>query len=160
MDLQKLFNPKSIAVVGASPEEGKVGHVIMKNLFEFGFEGKVYLVNPKYDDIFSQKCYRSLEEIKEPIDLAIFAIPAQLVFPEIEKNADRIKNYVVISARFSEIGGEGKLRERKLRGLAEKENLNILGPKCLGFIVPRLGLNASFAGGMPKSGATPPASRQ
>lgn len=152
MSLEKLFNPKSIAIVGASQEEGKVGNVIAKNILELGYAGEVFLVNPKYDEIFGNKCYKNLSEIKSEVDLAIMAIPAKFVNQEIKNNADRVKNYVVISAGFSEIGEEGKKQEDELAKIVEENNLNILGPNCLGFIAPEIKLNASFAGGMPKSG--------
>ncbi len=152
MNLEKLFNPKSVAVIGASKEEGKVGNTIAKNLLELGYGGEVYLVNPKYGEIFGKRCYKSLAEIKNNIDLAILAIPAESIVGEIRNNADKIKNYVVISSGFSEIGKEGEKREKELKELAKNNQLNILGPNCLGFIVPKLKINASFAGGMAKSG--------
>jgi len=152
MSLDKLFNPKSIAIVGASSEEGKVGNVIAKNILNLGYTGQVYLVNPKHNEILGQKCYKSLAEIKEDIDLAVVAIPAKFVNEEIKNNADKIKNFVVISAGFSEIGPAGKKLEKELSLIAQKEKVNILGPNCLGFIVPSLKLNASFAGGMPETG--------
>lgn len=152
MNLKNLFDPKSIAVVGASPDEGKIGNVIMKNLFEYAYAGEVFLVNPKYDEIFGQKCYRKLSDIEEGVDLAVLAIPAKFVNGEVESNAKKIKNYVVISAGFSETGEEGRKREDELGKIARDNSLNILGPNCLGFIVPSLKLNASFAGGMAKEG--------
>ena len=94
MSLDKLFNPKSIAVVGASSEEGKVGNVIAKNILELGYAGQVFLVNPKHEEILGQKGYKSLAEIKEEIDLAIVAIPAKFVNEEIKKNAKKIKNFL------------------------------------------------------------------
>ncbi|MFZ2192886.1 MAG: acetate--CoA ligase family protein, partial [Candidatus Moraniibacteriota bacterium] len=97
-------------------------------------------------------CYKALDEIEAEIDLAIIAIPAKFVNQEIQNNAKKIKNYVVISAGFSEIGDEGKKQEEVLAQIARENNLNILGPNCLGFIVPQLRLNASFAGGMPEAG--------
>lgn len=152
MNLEKLFAPTSIAIVGASEEAGKVGNVIAKNILKLGYAGEVFLVNPKHKNILGQKCYGSLAEIEKTVDLAILAIPAKFVNDEIEKNAARIKNYIVISAGFSEIGAEGKKREEELSKIAIKNELNILGPNCLGFIVPALRLNASFAGGMPAAG--------
>lgn len=152
MNLENIFNPKSIAIVGASGEEGKVGNVIAKNILNLGYGGKTYLVNPKHDELFGKKCYKSLDEVENQVDLAIIVIPAKFVAGEIKKNADKIKNYVVISAGFSETGAEGKEREEAIRKIAEEKNLNVLGPNCLGFIIPRLKLNASFAGGMPKVG--------
>jgi len=152
MNLEKLFNPGSIAIVGASQEEGKVGTVIAKNILELGYEGKVYLVNPKYDQLFDAKCYRKLSEVEDGIDLVIMAIPAKFVATEIRENVDKAKNFVIVSAGFSEMGQEGKAREVELLQLAQDYDLNILGPNCLGFIIPKLKLNASFASGLPEEG--------
>lgn len=152
MNLEKLFNPQSVAIVGASAEEGKIGHVMAKNILSLGYQGKVFLVNPKYDELLGQKCYLNLGEINEPVDLAILAIPGKFVNQEVKNNAQKIKNYVIISSGFSEIGEEGRKQEEELNKIAQENNLNILGPNCLGFLVPSLKLNASFAGGMPRSG--------
>jgi acetate---CoA ligase (ADP-forming) len=152
MNLESFFNPKSIAIVGASAEEGTVGNVIAKNILTLGYSGQIYLVNPKHPEVLGKKCYSSLFDIDQPVDLAIIAIPAKFVVNEIEKNADKIKNYVIISAGFSEVGKEGKEREESLKKMADEKELHILGPNCLGFIIPEIKLNASFAGGMPKAG--------
>lgn len=152
MDLRNFFDPKSIAILGASPEEGKVGNVIARNVLELGYAGQVYPVNPKYDEMFGRKCYRKLSDIQDGIDLVIASIPSKFVVDEIRFNADRFKNYVIVSSGFSEIGGEGKAREDELKQLAQEKGLSILGPNCLGFLVPSLDLNASFASGMPEAG--------
>ncbi|MCX6762073.1 MAG: acetate--CoA ligase family protein [Candidatus Moranbacteria bacterium] len=152
MNLEKLFNPQSIAIVGASPEAGKVGAVIAKNIMELGYAGKVYLVNPKYDEIFAAKCYKKLAEVESEIDLVIMAIPAKFVAGEIRENVNKAKNFVIISAGFAEMNEEGKAREAELLQLAKDNDLNILGPNCLGFIIPKLKLNASFASGLPEVG--------
>ncbi len=152
MNLEKLFNPQSIAIVGASQEEGKVGTVIAKNIIELGYAGKVYLVNPKYDQLFGARCYKKLAEVEAEIDLVIIAIPAKFVASEISENANRVKNFVIVSAGFSEMNEEGKAREAEILQLAKEHNLNILGPNCLGFIIPKLKLNASFASGLPEAG--------
>lgn len=152
MDLQKFFHPKSIAIVGASEEEGKVGNVLAKNILNLGYAGEVFLVNPKHEELLGKKCYKSLAEIEKEVDLAIVAVPAVVVSSLIKEGAKRCSNFVVISAGFSEIGEEGKVKERELLKIAEENNLNILGPNCLGFIIPELKLNASFAGGMPGAG--------
>lgn len=150
--LEKLFNPQSIAIVGASAEEGKVGQVITKNITGLGYAGQVFLVNPNHAEIMGKKCYKSLLDIDEEVDLAIIAIPAKFVNSAIEESAGKIKNFAVISAGFSETSEEGKIREKELSHIAREKNLNVLGPNCLGFIIPRLKLNASFAGGMPDAG--------
>ncbi|MFZ2226120.1 MAG: acetate--CoA ligase family protein [Candidatus Moraniibacteriota bacterium] len=152
MNLEKLFNPGSIAIVGASQEEGKVGNVIAKNILELGYAGKVYLVNPKYDQIFNAKCYKKLADVEGEVDLVVMAIPAKFVASEIRENANKAKNFVIVSAGFSEMGEDGKAREAELLQLAKENNLNILGPNCLGFIIPKLKLNASFASGLPEAG--------
>lgn len=152
MNLEKLFNPSSIAVVGASEEEGKIGNIIAKNILELGYAGKAYLVNPKHAELFGRKCYTSLSEVEEEVDLAIVAIPAKFVNGEIGKNAAKIKNYIIISAGFSETNEEGKQREEELKKIAQENDLNILGPNCLGFMAPKLKLNASFGPEMPEAG--------
>lgn len=152
MSLDSLFNPKSIAIVGASEEEGKVGNVVAKNILTLGYKGEVFLVNPKHKMLFGRKCYKSLNEIEKSVNLAIIIIPAKLVNKVVKESANRVKNYIIISAGFAEINEEGKKREKELLEIAEKNGLNILGPNCLGFIIPSLKINASFAGGMPEAG--------
>ncbi len=151
-NLEKLFAPKSIAIVGASNKKGKIGTVLVNNITKLGYKGKVYFVNPTYKIIGLKKSYSALEEITSQVDLAILAIPAKFVFQTIKKASDSVKNFVVISAGFSETGAEGKALEDKLKKLAQAKGLNILGPNCLGFVAPALKLNASFAGGMPEAG--------
>jgi len=151
-DLKKLFNPQSVAIVGATEKDGKVGNVIAKNILKLGFAGEVFLVNPKHQELFGKKCYKSLSDIEGNIDLAIIVVPAKFVNQIVKNSGEKIKNFVIISAGFSEIGTTGKKRERKLLEISQKNNLNILGPNCLGFIAPKINLNASFAGGMPEEG--------
>jgi acetyltransferase len=93
-----------------------------------------------------------LNDINKPVDVALVAVPAKFVVDVIASSCHKVKNFVVISAGFSETGEAGAAREKELAQLAKKHKLNILGPNCLGFIVPRLKLNASFAGGMPQAG--------
>ena len=150
-NLEKLFNPVTVAIVGASDKAGSVGNAITQNLLNLGFGGEVFLVNPKYKELLGKKCYTNLNEIEKEIDLAIVVIPAIFV-NEIIKSAQRVKNFIVISAGFSEIGKDGRIKEFELLKIANKNNINILGPNCLGLIIPKLNLNASFASGMPASG--------
>jgi acetyltransferase len=151
-NLKKLFKPSSIAIVGASETKGKIGNIIVKNILELGYQGEVFFVNPKYKSLFGEKCYASLNEIENDVDLAIISIPAKFVNETVKNSAKKIKNFVVISAGFSETGKEGAKEENELLKIAEKNNLNVLGPNCLGFISPSIKLNASFAGGMPEEG--------
>lgn len=150
--LEKLFDPQSIAIIGATDKEGKVGAVITKNISKLGYTGEIFLVNPSRKSGFFQKYYPDVQSIGKEIDLAIVVIPSKLVVEEIKKSSELVKNFVVISAGFSEMGEEGKKREEELEKIAKEKNLNILGPNCLGFIIPKIKLNASFAGGMPEAG--------
>ena len=101
--LENFFNPQSIAIIGASEEPGKIGNIIARNLSELGYAGKVFLVNPKHENIFGQKCYKSVLEIEENVDLAIMVIPAKFINDVIKSAKDKVKNFVVISAGFGEI---------------------------------------------------------
>ena len=151
-NLQSLFAPKSIAIVGASNKKGKIGTIIAENILKLGYDGKAYMVNPSYKFLKMKFCYPTLSKIKDKVDVAIVCVPAKFVFDVVKDGAKNVKNFVIISAGFSEMGTEGAKREQELLNLAKKHNLNILGPNCLGFIVPELKLNASFAGGMPELG--------
>ena len=150
--LEGLFKPESIAIVGASNKKGKVGTVIAENITKLGYKGKIYYVNPSYNILKLKRCYPSISSIKKDIDLAVISVPSKFVLDVIKDAMETTKNFVVITAGFSEIGEEGAKREKELATLAKKHDLNILGPNCLGFIVPKVRLNASFAGGMPKVG--------
>ncbi|EKD46662.1 MAG: hypothetical protein ACD_67C00124G0001, partial [uncultured bacterium] len=105
--LQNILAPKSIAIIGASNKDGKVGTVITQNIRELGYKGKVFLVNQSYSSLYEQKCYASVNEIKEAVDMAIISVPAKFVLDVIAESAGKIKNYVIISAGFAEIGKEG-----------------------------------------------------
>ena len=150
--LEGLFKPDSIAIIGASSKKGKVGTVIADNISKLGFKGKIYFVNPSYNILKLKRCYPTISAIKKNIDLAVISVPSKFVLDVVRDAMETTKNFVVITAGFSETGAEGAEREKQLKMLAEKNGLNILGPNCLGFIVPEIKLNASFAGGMPKAG--------
>lgn len=150
-NLENFFSPQNIAIVGASDREGSVGNAITKNILNLGYQGEVFLVNPKYEELLGKRCYKSLNDISEEIDLAIIVIPATFV-NETVKLAQRVKNFIVVSAGFSEIGKEGWEREWELLEIANQKGVNILGPNCLGLISPKINLNASFASGMPEMG--------
>lgn len=151
-NFDKLFYPKSIAVVGASATDGKVGNSIAKNIIGNKYKGNVYFVNPKYQEIFHVPCYKSIEDIPvKNIDCTIVVVPAKYVEEVIRNGSDKCKNYVVISAGFGEKGIQGHNREMSLLNLAKEKDLKIMGPNCLGFINSKISLNASFASGMPNS---------
>ena len=151
-NLSALLSPKSIAIVGASDKPGKVGTILAQNISTLGYAGEIYFVNQSTEKLYDKPCYPSVESIGKEIDLAVVAVPAKFVPEVVQGAAAKVKNFVVISAGFSETDAEGKASEEELAKISEQQGLNILGPNCLGFIVPNLKLNASFAGGMPQAG--------
>ena len=147
-----FFNPQSIAIVGASNKKGKIGTIVAENILKLGYRGKTYLVNPAYKILKMKICYSSLSAIGKPVDTAIVCVPAKFVVDVVKDGAKNVKNFVIISSGFSEIGKNGAKLEKQLLEIAQKHKLNILGPNCLGFITPGPKINASFAGGMPEKG--------
>lgn len=152
--LLQLLKPRSIAIIGASSTKGKVGNMIAKNVVAHDFSGDVYFINPRRKKILGKKSYPSLSDIEKDVDCAIVVVPAQYVEEVISDSAGKCKNFVVISAGFGEIGAEGHNREVQLGAVAKKHGVNVLGPNCLGFLAPSIGLNASFAEGLPREGHT------
>lgn len=150
-DLSAFFSPRSIAVIGASDEEGTVGWRLMKNLMEY--KGNVYPVNIRKDEVLGVKAYRSVEDIPESVDLAVIATPAPTV-PGIVEQCGRagVKNLIIISAGFREVGEEGRALEAKIIEARDRYALNIIGPNCLGIIRPSSNLNATFLSRTPKPG--------
>lgn len=146
-----FFNPESIAVIGASKTEGKVGHTVLKNILDSGYEGKVFPINPNYEEILDHKAYGSVLDVPEDIEIAIFVIPAKFINPVVKECGEKgVKGLIIISAGFKEVGGEGVEREEKLKDLANEYDMRVLGPNCLGFI--GLNYNGSFAVETPKKG--------
>lgn len=154
-DLSSFFSPRSIAVIGASDEEGTVGWRLMKNLMEYKGKGKgnVYPVNIRKDEVLGVKAYKSVEDIPESVDLAVIATPAPTV-PGIVEQCGRagVKNLIIISAGFREVGEEGRALEAKIIEARDKYALNIIGPNCLGIIRPSSNLNATFLSRTPEPG--------
>jgi len=150
--LDPIFQPQSVAVVGASATPGSVGSILMRNLMESPFGGVVYPINPKRKAVHGVLCYPSIRELPESVDLAVIATPAVTVPGVIQECVERkIKGAIVISAGFSELGAEGRKLEQQLRELA-RGKMRIVGPNCLGIIHPPSRLNASFAATMARSG--------
>lgn len=143
--LDTFLSPSSIAVVGASRDEHKLGTIVVRNILQGGFTGKVFPVNPQAEIILGLKVYPNYLELPEVPDLAIIALPASFVLVAVEEIAQKgTKNIVIFSAGFKEIGKEGAALEKKLASIAQKYSLAILGPNCLGFINPEKKLNATF----------------
>lgn len=146
-----ILHPKSIAVVGASKNPGKVGYAVFRNLLNF--KGKLYPINPQAEDILGIPVYKTLSDIPEPVEMVVVAIPAPKV-PEIVHEAGTlgVKVAVILTAGFRETGEEGKKIEDELLRMARETGIRIVGPNCLGIIIPPLELNATFDVQSPLSG--------
>jgi acetyltransferase len=158
LDRQKgidvLFNPKAIAVIGASSTKGKLGNDVVRNLIDSGFEGRIYPINPKGGEILDLKAYRSVSEVAGAIDVAVIVIPAKYVLPVIEECGQKgVTALVIITAGFKEIGHEGQEAEKEIVKIAEKYDMIVQGPNCLGIVNTFAPYNASFAAGTPEKGS-------
>ena len=152
-NLEKIFNPKSVAIIGASDVEGSVGYAIVKNFTQMGYTGKIYFVNVRKPEILGVKTYPSVDQIAESVDLAIIATPAKTV-PDVmvECGKAHVKGVIIVSAGFKETGPAGKALEDKVYQAAKKYGIRVIGPNCIGLIRPRINLNATFLDKMPKAG--------
>ncbi|MFA6228012.1 MAG: acetate--CoA ligase family protein [Patescibacteria group bacterium] len=152
INLKPFFNPRSVAIIGASNHVGKVGNDVMKNLLA-DYRGKIFPVNPSETQIEGQPAYPSILKTPQIPDLAIIVVPAQFVLTVAEECGKKgTKNILIISSGFKEVGGEGAKLEEKLLQLKNKYKLRILGPNCLGYINTKPSVNASFAATFPKAG--------
>jgi acetyl coenzyme A synthetase (ADP forming)-like protein len=153
MSLESFFNPKSIAIIGASRQKGKVGYEIVANIIEAGYKGQIYPVNPKADTIEGLKCYPDLQSIGKTPDLVVIIIPAKLVPAMMQQCAKvGVKSVIIITAGFKEVGQEGRELEKQIVQIAGRSGIRIIGPNCLGIIAPANKLNASFGGDLPTEG--------
>ncbi len=152
-NLDRVFQPKSIAVVGASEKGGRIGATIFKNLIASGFKGPLYPINPHQDTIFGVKAYPGLQEAPPSIDLAVIATPIETA-PTLVRSAVQadVGGVVIISAGGKEIGASGREVEQAISAAAQGSDLRIIGPNCLGIINGGNDVNASFAGQMPLPG--------
>jgi len=152
-DLRPIFSPKSIAVIGASRSPMKIGYEILQNILVQGYTGKVYPINPETPMIMGLKTQPSVLAVKDDIDLAIIAVPAEFV-PKVmtECAKKKVKGVIVISSGFSETGEKGKLLEEEVLQIARKGGIRLIGPNTLGYKDPIDNLDAAFVFGMPRPG--------
>lgn len=153
MRAMSLFNPGSVAVIGASSDEKKVGHLILRNLLTQGYKGKVFPVNPKGGTILGCAVFPTIHAIPDDIDLAVIATPAAMA-PALAEDCGKrgVEFLVVIGSGFRETGAAGLKIERDLQRVVERYSMKLVGPNSLGFMRPGIGLNASFAPRMPEPG--------
>lgn len=153
--LDKLFRPRSVAVIGASRRPGSIGWQVLHNLVTGGFEGKVFPVNPHATVLHSIKCHRSVTAIEDPVDLAVITVPKALVPRAIAQCAKKgVGAVVVITAGFKETGPEGARVEASMLRLARRHGMRLVGPNCMGIQNSQAGvrLNASFSRTFPENG--------
>jgi acetyltransferase len=152
-DLDNFFKPKSVAVVGATPTPGKIGNILIENLYSEGYKGKIFMVNPKHEEILGMPCYHSILDCPQTPDMAVIVVPAAAVLEVLDQCGRKgTKAVTVISAGFSEGDAEGRDRERKMMEIATKYGMRLIGPNSLGVISPHHNLNASFARMSPMAG--------
>lgn len=153
--LDAIFSPESVAVVGASSTPGKVGHDIFANVLRGGFKGTLYPVNPRARSVLSVRCYKSIMEIPDPVDLAMIILPPRIALKTVDDCIKKgVKGIVIVSAGFKEVGGEGAKIEDDIAEKCRKAGIRLIGPNCLGVINPseNVRLNASFSTRMPRKG--------
>jgi acetyl coenzyme A synthetase (ADP forming)-like protein len=151
--LETLFSPRSIAVIGASRSEGKLGHAVLSNILASGFQGVVYPINPGAEEVLGLQAYPDIEAVPDEVDLAVVVVPARFVIKALESCGKKgVKSVVIITAGFRETGHEGLLAERRMAEISREHGMRIIGPNCLGVIDTFVPMNASFAVGMPRSG--------
>jgi acetyltransferase len=153
--LEKILRPKSIVIIGASRKEGSLGKTFIDAILQMQFTGSIYPVNPKADEISGIKAYPHIHSLPEQPDLAVILLAYPFV-AETMKALGRqgIKNVIVISAGFKEVGAEGVLREQTLLHIANENGMNLLGPNCMGVFntEPNVSFNGTFSPALPKAG--------
>ncbi|HEO70344.1 MAG TPA: CoA-binding protein, partial [Candidatus Hydrogenedentes bacterium] len=152
---EALFEPKTVAVVGASRKPGKVGYAILSNLIHGGFKGAIIPVNPSGDEILGLPCHKDIKDVGAKVDLSIIVVPPGRVMDAI-KGSIKVgaRAVVVITAGFKEVGGQGADLEKEMAGYCRDRGVRLLGPNCLGLINTQNSMNASFSSLMPLEGST------
>jgi acetyltransferase len=153
IDLEKLFHPKRVAVIGASNTPGKVGYAIVKNLLEADFNGEIIPININETEIQGLSAYPSILKVEKQVDSAIICVPAKFVPSVLKECAQKnTKSIVIITAGFSETGEEGKKLEEEMRKIIDENKMAVVGPNTLGVINTENGFNGSFSATFPQQG--------
>ena len=153
MNMHRIFNPESIAVVGAGEKEGSIGAAIMNNLIKGKFPGAIYPVNPKYAHVMGLPCFPDIAAIKDPVDVAVVATPIHTAADIVGAcGAAGVAGVVILSSGGREVGQSGRDMEARIMARARETDLRIIGPNCLGIVNTAAKLNASFAQHSPLPG--------
>ena len=147
--LEKLFHPRSIAIIGASDDLTRIGGLPIRFLRQHGYKGKIFPVNPKFKEIAALPCYPSLSEIPEPVDLALIVISRQFVFEALKGCADKRVPFVILfSAGYAEMGEGGRREQEELRRFVREAGIRVVGPNCIGIINTHDHVASSFTSGL------------
>ena len=148
-----ILSPKSIAIVGVSQNPEKISSVMLRNLINGGYNGKIYPVNPKYEELQGRRVYPNILAIPEDVDMVCIAIPYQFVEDVVDQCVEKkVKSVVIISAGFGEVGPEGAELQERITTKLKRENIRLIGPNCLGFINNSAKINLTFARENPGDG--------
>ena len=156
-NLQNFFYPKTFCIVGASSKEKSIGYELLRSIRDYGYTGKVLPVNPKANEILGFKCFRSIEEISEKIDLAMVVVPKAFAEESIDKLLEKeVGSIILVTAGFKEVGKEGEEAEKRILGKIRNVGARMVGPNCMGIITTfsDLSLNATFVAEKPAIGQT------
>ncbi|MFI5404790.1 MAG: GNAT family N-acetyltransferase [Candidatus Gagatemarchaeaceae archaeon] len=153
-DIARMFDPKAVALIGATDKEGTVGEATLKNLLKGKAKRSIYPVNPKHESLMGVKCYPSISAVPGHVDLAVVATPAATVPAVVEECAKAgVEGIVIVSAGFREIGEAGVKLEDDLRKIRSNYDFRLLGPNCVGFSRPSVHLDATFLRDNPEPGS-------
>src|SRR5690606_9283788 len=143
--LSPFFNAKGVAILGASTNPKKLSYGILENLLTYGYQGGVYPVNPNADSILGKKAYPSIADVPDPVELAVVVLPVTVIIDTMRQIGERgIKNVVIITGGFKELGPEGAEIENSVKKLAKSYGMRVVGPNCVGTVDVRTGLNSTF----------------
>jgi acetyl coenzyme A synthetase (ADP forming)-like protein len=141
--MRRVLMPDAVAVIGASPEQGKIGYAVMENLINGGYQGQLYPIHPRADDILGRRCYRTIKDVPGPVDIAIFCIPARFVAQVLaECGAKGVRGAILIPSGFAEIG-ESQLQQEVV-DVARQYKIRLMGPNIYGFYYTPKNLCATF----------------
>ena len=134
-NLNKFFNPQSVAIIGATENPQNITSTIIQNLFEMGFKGDLFPVNPHHDKVFGLKCYASLLDIREKIELSVIAIPSNNVPEVLGQHVEaNINTSIILSGGFAETGNKGSDLEEEVKSICRENGIRVIGPNCLGVL--------------------------
>lgn len=151
--LSNFFNAESVAIIGASKTPGKIGNAIVKNLIKSGYQKAIYPINPKEDKIEGLQCFPDIGSVGKNIDLAIISVPAKIAVRTAKQCGESgVKNLLVISAGFKEVGKDGLELEKDIIRICRQSGMSMLGPNCVGMMDTHVPINASFSEGFPAAG--------